>query len=102
MRIDSHQHFWKYHTAEYPWIRQDTPLQQDWLPEDLEEVARARGIEGSVAVQARQSLEESRWLLQLADMSPFIRGVVGWVDLQSPRVEDDLAALSSHQKLPRL
>ena len=98
MRIDSHQHFWKYSEAEYPWIGPGTPLQRDWLPADLESVATKVGINGSVAVQARQTIEESRWLLELAAHSPFIKGVVGWVDLQSEKVGEDLAALSRHKK----
>ena len=98
MRIDSHQHFWKYNQAGYPWIGQGTPLQRDWLPADWQREAAKVHVSGSVAVQARQTLEESRWLLQLADESPFIKGVVGWVDLQSEKVAEDLAALSSHQK----
>jgi len=98
MRIDSHQHFWKYSEAEYPWIGKGTPLQRDWLPADLECEAAKVHIDGSVVVQARQTIEESRWLLKLADESPFIKGVVGWVDLQSEKVEDDLAPLSKHQK----
>jgi L-fuconolactonase len=98
MRIDSHQHFWKYSEAEYPWIGKGTPLQRDWLSGDLEHEAAKVHIDGSVAVQARQTVEESRWLLKLADESPFIKGVVGWVDLQSEQVEDDLAALSKHKK----
>jgi len=98
MHIDSHQHFWKYSEAEYPWIGQGTPLQRDWLPADLEREAAKVRVDGSVAVQARQTFEESRWLLELADKSPFIKGVVGWVDLQSEKVEDHLAALSKHKK----
>ena len=98
MRIDSHQHFWKYSETEYPWIGQGTPLQRDWLPADWQREAAKLHVSGSVAVQARQTLEESRWLLKLADESPFIKGVVGWVDLQSEKVGDDLAALSSHKK----
>jgi len=98
MRIDSHQHFWKYSEAEYPWIGQGTPLQRDWLSADWQREAAKVHVSGSVAVQARQTLEESRWLLKLADQSPFIKGVVGWVDLQSEKVGDDLAALSSHKK----
>jgi L-fuconolactonase len=98
MHIDSHQHFWKYSETEYPWIGKGTPLQRDWLPADLEAVAKKVGVDGCVAVQARQTLEESRWLLELADKSPFIKGVVGWVDLQSEKVEDALAALSKHKK----
>jgi len=98
MRIDSHQHFWKYNAGEYPWIGKGTPLERDWLPADLQQQATKVGIEGCVAVQARQTLEESRWLLELADKSSFIKGVVGWVDLQSEKVVDDLAALSKQKK----
>lgn len=98
MRIDSHQHFWKYNVAEYPWIGAGTPLQRDWLPADLEQVAGPLGFSGCVAVQARQTVEESRWLLSLADQSAFIKGVVGWVDLRSELVENELAELARHPK----
>ncbi len=99
MRIDSHQHFWHYSPEEYPWIGAGMErLARDYLPPDLEGVAGPVGVAGSVAVQARQSLAESRWLLQLADRHPFIRGVVGWVDLRSDRVADDLAALAPHER----
>src|ERR1041384_6876657 len=82
MRIDSHQHFWKYSEAEYPWIGKNTVLQRDWLPADLEAIGKKIGIDGSVVVQARETIEESRWLLELAEKSSFIKGVVGWVDLR--------------------
>jgi L-fuconolactonase len=98
MCIDSHQHFWNYSETEYPWIGKGTPLQRDWRPADLEAEAKKVGIDGCVVVQARQTLEESRWLLELADKSPFIKGVVGWVDLQSEKVEEELATLSKHKK----
>ncbi len=98
MRIDSHQHFWKYNAAEYPWIGKGTPLERDWLPADLQQHATKVGIDGCVAVQARQTQEESKWLLELADKSAFIKGVVGWVDLQSEKVVEDLAALSKRKK----
>lgn len=99
MRIDAHQHFWNYSADEYPWISPGTPLQQNWLPADLEVTARPLAIEGFVAVQARQSLEEVRWLVELADESSFIKGVVGWVDLRkSEKVADELAPLASHPK----
>jgi L-fuconolactonase len=98
MRIDSHQHFWKYSAHEYPWIGKGTPLERDWMPPDLEREAAKVHVDGSVVVQARQTIEESRWLLQLAAESRFIKGVVGWVDLQSPKVEDDLASLSRDPK----
>jgi len=96
--LDSHQHFWRYDERQYPWIPKDSPLHRDWLPADLEPLLKATGLKGSIAVQARQSLEESRWLLNLADNHPSIKGVVGWVDLQSETVERDLIELSTHSK----
>ena len=99
MRIDAHQHFWRYSPAEYPWI---SPAMQrlatDYLPPALEAAAAPVGIDGSVAVQARQTVEESRWLLELAAANPFIRGVVGWVDLRAPRVGEQLAVLAADPK----
>jgi L-fuconolactonase len=99
MRIDAHQHFWNYSPAEYPWIGAGMErLARDFLPADLVAVASGQGVTGSVAVQARQSLEETRWLLRLADESPFIKGVVGWVDLRSGRAADEIAAFAEHEK----
>lgn len=99
MRIDAHQHFWSYSAAEYPWIGKGMErLAHDHLPADLALLAAAEGIAGTVAVQARQSLEESRWLLELSDADPLIRGVVGWVDLRSTHVEDQLRAFAEHPK----
>jgi L-fuconolactonase len=99
MRIDAHQHFWRYSAAEYPWIAGGMErLAQDYLPGDLEAAAAGAAIEGSVAVQARQTVEESRWLLELAAVNPFIRGVVGWVDLRSPHVGEELAVLAADPK----
>ncbi|MFO0422190.1 MAG: amidohydrolase family protein [Planctomycetia bacterium] len=99
MKIDSHQHFWNYSAAEYPWIGPGMErLGRDYIPADLAAVAGAEGVEGSVAVQARQSLAESRWLLGLAEENPLIRGVVGWVDLRSEGVATVLAELSTHGK----
>lgn len=98
MRLDSHQHFWIYDEAQYPWIPKGTPLQRDWLPADLAKLQEPLGIDGSIAVQARQTVEESRWLLTLADHDPRIKGVVGWVDLRSSEVANDLAELSKHPR----
>ena len=97
MRIDSHQHFWNYSAAEYPWIGPGMErLARDYLPEDLAPLLAAEGIHGSVAVQARQSVAESHWLLKLAQAHPLVKGVVGWVDLRSDRVGDDLHALAAN------
>lgn len=91
MRIDAHQHFWRFSTAEYPWIGPGMErLKRDFLPADLAPLVSTHGIEGTVAVQARQSLEETRWLLDLASASDLVRGVVGWVDLRSTHVGDQL------------
>jgi L-fuconolactonase len=97
MRIDAHQHFWDYSAAEYPWIGQGLErLARDYLPLDLTPLLAAEGLDGSVAVQARQSVEESRWLLDLAAAHPLVKGVVGWVDLRSDRVGDDLRVLAAN------
>jgi L-fuconolactonase len=99
IRLDAHQHFWQYNPAEYEWIRPGTPLQKNWLPADLERLQKPLGIGGAIAVQARQSLEETRWLLELAAENPLVRGVVGWVDLRSPEVEAQISSFELNPKL---
>ena len=98
MKIDSHQHFWSYDEKQYPWIPKGSPLHRDWLPADWVKEASKVGLDGSIAVQARQTLDESRWLLNLADHFPSIKGVVGWVDLRSERVGEQLTEFSRHPK----
>ncbi len=87
LMIDSHQHFWRYEPAEYGWI-DDTmaALRRDYLPADLEPILTANDVAGTIAVQARQSEAETEWLIGLANDRPFIRGVVGWIDLRAPDV----------------
>ncbi len=88
MKIDAHQHFWVYNSKEYSWIDDSMKvLRRDYLPADLKTHLKEAGFSGTVAVQARQTVEETRWLLDLADKYDFIRGIVGWVDLCSA---DDL------------
>lgn len=99
MRLDAHQHFWRFDPQQYPWIGSDTVLAKDYLPEHLSDELRKCQLDGCVAVQARQSLEETMWLLQLAEETPIIHGVVGWVDLRSPRVCEQLETISQHSKL---
>jgi len=99
VNIDSHQHFWRYSAAEYPWMGDKlASLRRDYLPEHLAPEMGRAGLDGCVAVQAQQTLAEARWLLSLADNHAFIKGVVGWVDLQSERVEEQLAELSRHPR----
>lgn len=91
MKIDSHQHFWRYDPAEYGWISdQMKVLRRDYLPTGLWTELQRNGFHGSIAVQARQTLTETQWLLELADQNSFIKGVVGWIDLCSADVEQQI------------
>jgi L-fuconolactonase len=99
MKIDTHQHFWKYNDRDYVWMSAAMgKLRRDHLPADLLPLIKTAGIAGTIAVQARQTLEESAWLLQLAEENTFIRGVVGWVDLCSDRVAEQLEQFCRHPK----
>ena len=105
MRIDSHHHFWNYNPQQYPWIDDaKAVLRRDFQPVDLQaELSGADisgpGIDGVVSVQARQTVDETRWLLQLADQHEFIRGVVGWVPLASEQIEQVLAEFADSKWL---
>ena len=100
MHIDAHQHFWIYNPAEYDWIDDSmSALRRDFLPADLKPELDRSHFQGSVAVQARQTLEETRWLLDLAERSPSILGVVGWADLRSPDIRSQLQVLARNPKL---
>jgi L-fuconolactonase len=99
MRLDAHQHFWKYSAEQYGWINDDMAnLKRDYLPADLKPLLAAEGFDGSIAVQARQEEEETNWLLQLAEENEFVKGVVGWVDLCSAEVKEELERLAQHPK----
>lgn len=98
MSIDSHQHFWRYTPNEFGWITRDmSVLERNFLPQDFKKDLYSAGFDGSIAVQARQCLEESEWLLDLADKNDFIKGVVGWVDLCSIDAEKQVAQLARHR-----
>lgn len=100
MKIDAHQHFWLYHPVEYDWIDDSmSALRRDFLPADLKPEIESSGFHGSIAVQARQTLEETHWLLELADRSQSILGVVGWADLRSTDIRSQLKNLTRNPKL---
>ena len=100
MHIDAHQHFWRYDRREYGWIDDSmVALRRDFLPADLKPELQRSGFQGCVAVQARQTLHETRWLLELAERAPFLLGVVGWVDLRSPRLRFELKSFAGNSKL---
>jgi L-fuconolactonase len=100
MRIDAHNHFWLFNKADYGWIDDSMALlRDDFTPQRFRKVLDAAGIDGTIAVQARQSLEETRWLLQLAEANDFIKGVIGWVDLCSPQLQQQLQEFEGCSKL---
>jgi L-fuconolactonase len=100
MRIDSHQHFWKYHPIKDAWITDDMKvIQHDFLPSDLRPFLYSNHFDGTVVVQADQSETETNFLLALAAENDFIKGVVGWVDLCSNTVSEKLNHCSSFKKL---
>ena len=100
MIIDAHQHFWKYDAHRHSWINEEMAiLKKDYLPVDLAAVYAKNGVEGSIAVQADQSEEETNFLLQLAADNDWIKGVVGWVDLRSPNLEERLNHYAKFEKL---
>jgi L-fuconolactonase len=100
MRIDAHQHFWRFDPVRDAWITEEmSVIRRDFLPNDLATELDANGIDASVAVQADQSESETELLLGLAEGNPRIAGVVGWLDLRSPEIEKRLEHFSKLKKL---
>jgi L-fuconolactonase len=99
MRIDSHQHFWKYNSEDYPWISDaHAVIKRDFLPEDLSPLLKAANLNGCVAVQAMQQLRETDFLLQLAESDSSIVGVVGWVPFCDANVEAHIERYAENSK----
>ncbi|SMX38212.1 amidohydrolase family protein [Octadecabacter ascidiaceicola] len=100
MKIDTHQHFWKLDRGDYGWLTPDFgPLYRDFLPEDLEPMLKACGIDGTIAVQAADSEAETDFLLSLTVHYHWIIGVVGWVDLEAQSAVASIERLAQHPKL---
>ncbi len=100
MIIDAHQHFWRYHPTRYAWITDNMELlRRDYLPADLRPVLRENGVDACIAVQARQSDQETQFLLELAAGSPEIIAVVGWIDLTSPAIFENLQRYREFSRL---
>ena len=96
MRIDTHQHFWKFDPIRDSWITEEMQvIKRDFSPLDIQFVLERNGFGGSVAVQADQSKEETAYLVQLANDYPFIKGVVGWIDLQAADIRQQLDSYQS-------
>ena len=98
MIIDAHQHFWKYNPVRDSWITDSMKvIRKDFLPKDLKPILDANGVDGCIAVQADQSEEETEFLLKCAQENPFLKGVVGWVDLRAGNIEECLAKYSTNK-----
>ncbi|MFC5529228.1 amidohydrolase family protein [Cohnella yongneupensis] len=99
MRVDAHQHYWKIDRGDYGWITPALPkLYRDFMPADLAEYLTKHGIEGTIAVQAAPTIEETDYLLELADRSESILGVVGWLDLFDPSHRRQYERFKQHPK----
>ena len=96
--LDTHHHLWKYSREEYEWIPEGSPLAQDQLLPELKNATTAAGVTGTIAVQARQIIQESDDLLTMAGAGDLIRGTVGWVPLIDEEVAGELERLAPHPK----
>jgi L-fuconolactonase len=100
MKVDSHQHFWKYNEERDAWITDEmSVIQRNFLPEDLKPILAQNDIEGTVIVQSDQSKEENVFQLANALQHEFVKGVVGWVDLQAENISDQLAYYQEFRKM---
>lgn len=99
-RIDAHQHFWKPERGNYSWLTEDLePLYRDFLPEHLLPLLEGAGLSGSILIQAAATEAETDFMLTLANAHAFIKGVVGWTDLDSPNAPERIGTMSAHHKL---
>lgn len=100
MKIDAHQHFWKYNEERDSWITDEmSVIQRNFLPEDLRPVLAANGIDGSVIVQSDQSKEENVFQLANSLQHDFVKGVVGWIDFQADNISDQLDSYQEFKKM---
>ncbi len=100
MRIDAHQHFWALERGDYGWLTPDlAPLYRDFGPDDLQRALTANRIDGTVLVQAAPTVAETKYMLALAAETPFVKGVVGWVDFEGADAVDQIATLAAHPAL---
>lgn len=100
MKIDAHQHFWALARGDYGWLTPDlSAIYRDFTPDDLAPLLEVAGIDGTVLVQAAPTVAETEYMLSLADRTPFIKGVVGWVDFEASDAPTQIAALAAHPAL---
>lgn len=97
-KLDSHQHFWRFDPVRDAWIDEDMRvIKRDFLPEDLKIELDKQSINGCIAVQSDQSEADNAFLIELASLYPFIKGIVGWVDLQAENIEETLQFYSQYK-----
>lgn len=97
MIIDTHHHFWNYNPVDFDWIDDEmVSIRKNFLPKDLKETLLETGVQGVVSVQARQSLEETDWLLEMAEGHNFIKGIVGWLPLAAENIQQVLEQYSGN------
>ncbi|QIE43410.1 amidohydrolase family protein (plasmid) [Rhodobacteraceae bacterium SC52] len=100
MIIDAHQHFWQPARGDYGWLTPSlTALYRDFMPLDLAPLLDQNGVSGTILVQAAPTVAETQFMLRIADETPFVFGVVGWVDFADPAAPHTIAALAAHPKL---
>ena len=101
MLIDAHHHLWKHNERDYDWMNSDAfrPLRRDFLVDDLVAATQSSEVHRTIAVQARQSVVETNWLLDVAAQNPLVGGVVGWVPLCSPDLTGVLDQLATEPKM---
>ncbi len=98
--IDAHHHFWQYNTRDFAWLDDNmAKIRRDFLPNDFAPILQKHGFEGSVLVQVNQNEEENRQFLNYAEENPYIKGVVGWIDLLAPDLVEKLMAYQKIKKL---
>ncbi len=98
--VDAHQHFWRIARGDYEWLTPALgPIHRDFGPDDLAPILARCGVDRTVLVQAAATTAETRFLLELAERTPFVAGVVGWIDFESDDVERDLDALAASPRL---
>ena len=100
LRIDSHQHFWRFDPVRDSWITDDMQvIQRDFMPQDLTPLLEENKLDGCIAVQSDQSEADNAFLIELAAANPIIKGIVGWVDLQAENIHESLEFYAEYEKV---
>jgi L-fuconolactonase len=99
-RIDAHQHFWRLSRGDYGWLTPALgPIHRDFLPEDLAPLLAVAGIGKTILVQAAPTVAETEFMLEIAEKTPFVAGVIGWVDFSAPDAAAIIARLAENPML---